>query len=143
MLRDFAADGAELGGDADIGQASSTDGEFLCVDCGHEARTLARLKLHRLRVHGVRRAARQFVVDSVCPACGGDFRSRLRVLKHLERGASACQAALASGRLPVFSAEAIAAADATDALARRAAKDRGVWPESGPPARRAARPAAR
>ena len=49
-----------------------------------------------------------------CPVCKADFRSRPRVVQHLEVGAQRCVLAWKSGAFEPFSDDAVAAADQQD-----------------------------
>ncbi len=68
----------------------------------------------------------------MCPACGMNFRSRLKVCRHLRHGAAACVLACSSGLLPAFSEEEIRAADERDPLERAARRRAGVRDMAGP-----------
>ena len=96
-------------------------GAIICQECPAEA---ARVFLdeqghqaHRHREHGHRAAARDFVIDNTCPACGKAFRSRPAAIEHLNRRAVRCRRRLDAGELQKRAPEAIAAADAADRAA--------------------------
>jgi hypothetical protein len=97
--------------------AGEDDGEWVCLRCACAPVFCTRrgLKIHAIRCHDSRIEVRWFAIGSVCPVCQTDFRSRLRLLAHLQWGAKACVHAASSGRLPRFSLEQVAAADAFDA----------------------------
>ncbi len=93
------------------------------------------LALHRIRANGddgPTKLARSVVVGSICPACGVDFHSRIRVCRHLRHGASACVLACANGLLPVFSPGEVLAADERDRLEWAARRKAGVRDFAGP-----------
>ncbi len=48
------------------------------------------------------------------PACGGDFRTRIRVIRHLPHGAQSCVAACAGGHLPSLPGEVVEVAERLD-----------------------------
>ena len=76
-----------------------------------------------------RREARRCVLDSICPVCKADFRSRPRVIQYLEVGAKRCVLAWKYGPLQLFSDDAVAAADQQDCAHRRQCKreDAVIW----------------
>jgi hypothetical protein len=78
----------------------------------------------------------QAVVGCVCPCCGGNFRSRTRLLRHMVHGARACIDAAAC--LPPLPAEVIEAAAVEDRAARAGRRKRGMRDHSGLPYVRAA-----
>ena len=99
--------------------------------------SLKQLRCHRTATHGVRRPAHQYASGPCCPVCGVDFRTRIRCMEHLERGAAACTAALRAGRILPLAPEIVAAAAAADAAERRSASAEGRDPKCGPPVRAA------
>ena len=107
---------------------------FSCSDCAREFTTHKALAAHRARKHHVRRASFFVANGSQCPVCKGDFRTRTRLMHHLEWGKASCVRALREGLVPEFSlAELVDARDAdrrTVGLARR----QGQWTTAGPPA---------
>ena len=108
-----------------------------CYECGLSFARLAGLKVHARVVHGVRRPGHRFVANGVCPACGGDYRNRLRCLQHLERASQPCRAALDAGLLPEVAPDVLAEAEVTDRLWRRSARAEGRSELAGLPAIRA------
>ena len=110
--------------------------EFLCAACSAWFPARGQLSLHGIRAHGgdgPTRLVRSVVVGPICPACGVNFHSRLRVCRHLRHGAAACVLACASGQLPVFSEAEILAADERDRLERAVRHSRaGVRDMAGP-----------
>ena len=109
--------------------------EFLCAACAAWFPSKGSLALHGIRAHGddgPTRLARSVIVGTVCPVCGTEFQSRIRVCRHLRHGASACVSACASGLLPAFPAEEIRAADERDRLERAARRMAGVRDVAGP-----------
>ena len=112
---------------------------FACYDCGSGFATTGALAAHRRAAHGARRLAWSVVLDSRCPACGGDYVTRLRCMEHLERVAASCRAALEEGRLPELPWDVLEAADALDRHHRAECRAAGVLERSGLPARPAFR----
>ena len=72
------------------------------------------------------------MTDSVCPACGKEYFSRIRVCRHLKWGSSHCRAMLEAGVLPIAPPEAVAAADAADRVLRVARRGAGMSSVAGP-----------
>ena len=98
---------------------------FSCDECDAVYFTLRALRSHQMKAHQRRREARRYVLGSVCPVCKADFRSRPRVIQHLEVGAKRCVLAWKLGTLVPFSDEAVAAADRLDCEHRRRCKREG------------------
>lgn len=69
----------------------------VCPACDAAFASAAALAVHERLRHGRKRLGHRFVIDGRCPACAGDYRSRLRCLEHLERGSRACREALLGG----------------------------------------------
>jgi len=105
-----------------------------CEECGKVFASLRALKCHGTHAHGRKRPAAAFVVSAICPACGNDYRTRLRALEHVERGSARCRLAVLEGGMVPHSPEVIAAADAVDREVRRHARAQGVSVYAGPPA---------
>ena len=63
---------------------------FTCDQCDAVCGKLRALRSHQMRAHQRRREARRYLLDSVCSVCKADFRSRPRVIQHLEVGAMPC-----------------------------------------------------
>ena len=80
-------------------------------------RTLA---VHRSRAHGKKRLAPQLVDGSTCPPCLTDFRTRLRLIHHLE------YSSVVASEVPPLSVERARELAAIDASQRRRAKKAGV-----------------
>ena len=76
---------------------------FSCDECDAVYNKLRALRSHQMRAHQRRREARRCVLDSVCPVCKADFRSRPRVIQHLDVGAKRCVLASKCGALEPFS----------------------------------------
>ena len=92
---------------------------FVCDECDAVYFKLRALRSHQMKAHQRRWEARRHVLDSVCPVCKSDFRSRPRVIQHLEVGAKRSVLAWKSGTLVPFSDDAVAAADRQDCAHRR------------------------
>ena len=104
--------------------ALEVEGHF-CYECAANFATFQQLRLHQHRVHQLRRPARDFVIDGRCPACSGQYHTRLRAMHHLEV-AIGCRRKMEEGELQAHPPEVIEAADQLDTLARRAARSTGV-----------------
>ena len=92
---------------------------------------------HGTHAHARQRPSAKFVVSSVCPGCGNDYRSRVRAMEHVEQGSVRCRFAVlegGSGMLP-HGLEVVAAADAADRILRHQASKAGISELAGPPAR--------
>ena len=112
----------------------STD-EFLCSSCGTWWPSRGSLAQHRRRAHNdvaFAVAARTAATSHVCPSCGIDFFSRVRVCRHLKWGAAACREALLSGALPAESPEEVFLADERDRAMRAARRKCGMSAVAGP-----------
>ena len=110
--------------------------ELLCDVCGKWFSTLTGLHQHAAMVHrefAATARARQSVTGSVCPVCGGDFRSRVRLIRRLVHGAAACVAACAKGLLPRLDPQRIAEADQHDCQARAKRRKAGLRDHDGLP----------
>ena len=109
--------------------------ECLCNLCGQWWPSRGSLAQHRRKAHrdvGLAEAARSVVTDSVCPACGKEYFSRIRVCRHLKWGSAACRALLDAGVLPVAPAEAVVVADAADRVLRTTRRRAGLSSVAGP-----------
>ena len=91
------------------------------------------LRAHVAAKHGHRREARFYTLDSRCPVCRCDFRTRLRAIEHLHRGAAICGLEWRRGALPRFPAQAVSEVDARDSTHRRTARRSGRDPLAGLP----------
>ena len=121
---------------------ASDDDEHMCMLCGLTLPNATSAHHHMARVHGRGHdtEVKPFCPDAVCPVCGTDFRSRLRVIAHLRsrptvagsaggwrRGAAgACRALLLEGDYPRLSADEQLAADERDRLHRKACRTAGI-----------------
>ncbi len=76
------------------------------------------------------------MVGSACPTCLVDFRSRVRLLRHLTHGGVLCVAAVRDGLLPPADPEAVTAANELDRLDRAARRRLGLRDCQGPAVRR-------
>ena len=76
-------------------------------------------------MHGCVYAASQVAADSVCPSCSTDFRSRLRLIQHLKRGALACVLKARLGGIPLAEGDELAALKAADTQERQSARRQG------------------
>ena len=121
------------------GPAGSIPAElsFVCTVCSKRFATSRGLKCHGTHAHSRQRPASCFVVSSVCPGCGNDYRTRLRALEHVERGSARCRVAVLGGGLGLVPHDlaVVAAADAADRVWRHQARISGVSELAGPPAR--------
>ena len=113
---------------------AAVEAELNCPECGRRFRSAGAVLCHRTHAHGRRRPAAAFVLSSVCPACGNDYRTRLRCLEHVERGSLRCRSAVLGGGLMPQPAAAVLAACEADRLLRRQARLQGVHERAGPPA---------
>ena len=120
-MSEIAVGGVSPGDDADL---EDSDGEeFLCgaAGCGKSFVTLRAVLAHRAGAHGVSKNAefKQRILGAICPVCAKDFEVRLRCLHHVVHCSKRCRARLLDGGFPAFSAEQLAAADASDLEHRR------------------------
>ena len=131
------------GRDGDEGDAChSGDDEHMCMLCGLALPSLTAANDHMARIHGCGHDTEVLPLcpDAVCPVCGTDFRSRLRVIAHLRaratvqatagswrRGAAgACRALLLAGGYPRMSEAELLAANESDRLHRKACRAAGI-----------------
>ena len=76
------------------------DALVTCEICSKRFISTRALAVHRSRAHGKKRLAPQLVDGSTCPACLTDFRSRLRLIHHLEYSSPKCLEVVASVTFP-------------------------------------------
>jgi hypothetical protein len=81
--------------DKHVATADRNDGDrvlaYACARCEKAFASQKALEYHSRTKHGDRLDIRRFVRDSVCPACGTDYRDRLRCIAHLsDRRRCAC-----------------------------------------------------
>ncbi len=115
-----------------------------CHLSGQWCRSKSGLMQHRYRVHGEAGPAvvsRSCILGTVCPTCGGDYRTRTRLVRHVTHGAAVCVAALMEGRLALVDPAAAATADAADKHRKADRRKAGLRDHAGlPHIRPAARP---
>jgi len=70
--------------------AAPEDTTVYCEDCGKTLKSHAAMAVHQQRQHGQRMAMRRFATDGICRACGKNFHSRCRLLRHLQWGGTRC-----------------------------------------------------
>ena len=107
---------------------------FACAECGKQFPTQRGLLCHGTHAHGRKRPSACFVVTSVCPGCGNDYRTRARAMEHVERGSHRCRVAVLESGLAPADPALVAAADEADRVHRRQARQAGVSELAGPPA---------
>ena len=107
-----------------------SDDEWLCGSCNQVFRSFAVLMAHRAKMHGYRDPMRRKVTGSICPSCGADHRCRLRLRRHLYRS-RVCGSLVAE--MGDLDEEEVEQADLEEAKATKAAKEKGRFPEAGPP----------
>ena len=109
--------------------------EYLCDTCGKWFSTVAGLKQHGAMLHQQGTAAsraRQAVTGSVCPVCSGDYRTRIRVIRHLLHGTAACVQACIDGAMPVLPNDLVEEADRLDRATRASRRRAGLRDHVGP-----------
>ena len=131
------ADQAAAAAGAGLAGGIPAEVSFECTACSKRFATSRGLKCHGTHAHSRQRPASCFVVRSVCPGCGNDYRTRLRALEHVERGSARCRVAVLGGGLGLVPHDpaVVAAADAADRAWRHQARKSGVSELAGPPAR--------
>lgn len=126
--------------------ADAPAAQLTCPQCPPEAPTWPSVKAlasHQAARHGHRRWVRAYIADGRCPACGGDFQTRMRAMHHVQHSSVRCAVRVAGGVVPPMPLEEVARLDAADATARRMARRAGYNPlQAFVPARRGAAPAA-
>ena len=108
--------------------AANTAVQLACPQCPPTAQLWTSAKAlasHMMARHGHRRWVRFFVADGRCPACGGDFHTRLRAMHHVQHSSKKCSAAVASGCVPPMPLGEVERLDALDSAARSAARRSG------------------
>ena len=110
---------------------------FVCTVCGKQFASQRGLMCHGTHAHGRQRPSACFVVTSVCPGCGNDYRTRARAMEHVERGSVRCRLAVVEGGMGLVPHDpaVVAAADDADRMLRHQARKAGRSELAGPPAR--------
>ena len=95
---------------------------FSCDQCDAVCGKLRALRSHQIRAHQRRRKVR-------CPVCKADFRSRPRVIQHLEVEARRCAPAWKHGGLDTYSDDAVAPLTSWTACTGGVASGKGaiIW----------------
>ena len=88
-----------------------------CEVCGSCFSTQAALSSHRWAAHRLRSEVGLWAPGSYCRACGTDFLTRRRLIKHLRAANTGCLAKL-KALFPPLSPRALAAAESAGRLAR-------------------------
>ena len=73
---------------------------FACPECGDVLATLAKLAVHRWAKHKVKAEVRRFLPDTICPSCGKEHYTRIRVVQHVTRVPTCYNKVMAEG-LPI------------------------------------------
>ncbi len=107
--------------------------EFLSGACELSFPIRAGARVHRALVHGsgANTAVKAYVGSSRCPACQRALRMRMCAVQHLRPrpdDTNRCREFVLGGHVPRLSAEAAAAADASDRAHQQACRRRGVNP---------------
>ena len=89
---------------------------------------------HSRREHGVTAAAAPMVANSWCQSCKKNFRSRSRIIHHLQYGALACRLMFASGTMILPDPEEVEAYRLSEASARACDSRKGRGHTVGFPA---------
>ena len=112
LIRKFIqqAEGFSVGIDPYSNPEPATFQCDLCPPGSKLWRSVRALRCHQAAKHKVSRPAGLVCTTSTCPSCGNDYRTRQRLLHHLEHGARKCRLALVAGDLPHASPEALLAA---------------------------------
>ena len=63
---------------------------FICYDCGKTFTTEATLKRHRTKAHLPAQDPQWFAAGTVCACCQTDFRTRVRLVRHLRHRKTGC-----------------------------------------------------
>ena len=109
-----------------------------CLDCGKSCATVAALATYPWRAHGAISQVGQFVLDTIGPVSKRDFRTRQRVMAHMERGSLRCAMAWHTGALPPHPPSDVVAADVASRAFARTERAAGLNPLGGLPSRPAA-----
>ena len=99
----------------------------VCYDCGLSFDTSAAWAHHRRRTHGVHKPARRYARDGLCRACGMDFYSRQRLIRHLNHSKQSCLDTLAIHLEPLTEHELVQLQRA-DKAERKSLKAKGITP---------------
>ena len=84
------------------------------------------MHLHAKVKHGTVNPVLKYLSSGVCPACGMDFSTRARLVKHLgDRRRPKCRERVLSGAFPEVSSETQERLSQEDTLARRSARRAG------------------
>ena len=100
---------------------------FNCADCDSSFASSKALAQHRRVAHGITSSVKHFIDDSgMCPICGTNFRSRLRVISHLsDVRRPACRDKVLSGEVQRLDAAKLKAFQCADREALTHARKRG------------------
>ena len=66
--------------------------DFVCDVCGVAFSSHVELASHKTSKHGVRVPYRAMIGSSICKACLTDFRTRIKVIKHVTNCSKRCRA---------------------------------------------------
>ena len=89
------------------------------------------LDMHMRHVHQQRALARCYVQGTRYPTCGGDFRSRPRVVAHMTHGALACGLPWRMGLLQPLTEQELEYADLQDKVDHQCARKKGTVHTAG------------
>ena len=119
-----------------VTEREEAEDEYLCSTCGKWLPSEQACKMHSIRQHGADERtlrAQRACIGSICPACGVDFHTWTRAVRHLVHGARACVEACASGALPAHCPVLVTAAVERGRILTAVLRRRGERPWAGPP----------
>ena len=111
------------------------------AECDHRFASPMALSSHAAAAHGVRRWARWYAgANGVCSVCGWCFRTRPRLIAHLQHSSRRCANMISLGAVEPYDDDTVADMDEADRVANAAMHKVGALPCSGLPAFQTAPP---
>ena len=98
--------------------------EIQCELCTRRFPTLAAMRLHQFKIHGVKNKMRNYVEDGNCPVCLKMFHSRVNLLQHLTARSKRC-ADYITTHFTLLKEAHVQELDASDAHAQKQLKKQG------------------
>ena len=98
---------------------------YACATCDRAFASQKALECHRRVKHGDRLDLKRFIAGSTCPACGTDYRDRLRCLQHLSDRRRPLCATWVRANVAPLPAFQVAKLDEVDRALRRDARRKG------------------
>ena len=97
-----------------------------CAHCSFRAKDKVGLVAHLRRAHNILPPQNYVVDDAICPACGGNFGTRTRCLRHLARPNQSCSRKLEEGVLQLLPEELLLEVEAKTKAEMKALRSAGL-----------------